>query len=162
MPPATNATELRPDGDTSTVVPADCVLVAIGSVPATDWLAASGLALGDGHHRPLSGNQACTMPPDDGSLTCSGPRGLLFAKGAVETPADLKGTVSPVDNAVVSEPPAGSDPPRRPSAGTILTLVNGVLASVGGVFVGTHSVLITIIAAVAAITLAAMVLTTGR
>jgi 3-phenylpropionate/trans-cinnamate dioxygenase ferredoxin reductase subunit len=31
-----------------TVVPADCVLVAIGSVPATDWLAASGLALGDG------------------------------------------------------------------------------------------------------------------
>jgi 3-phenylpropionate/trans-cinnamate dioxygenase ferredoxin reductase subunit len=31
-----------------TVVPADCVLVAIGSVPATDWLATSGLALGDG------------------------------------------------------------------------------------------------------------------
>ena len=31
-----------------TVVPADCVLVAIGSVPATDWLAASGLAIGDG------------------------------------------------------------------------------------------------------------------
>ena len=30
------------------VVPAECVLVAIGAVPATDWLAASGLALGDG------------------------------------------------------------------------------------------------------------------
>lgn len=30
------------------VVPADCVLVAIGAVPATDWLATSGLAVGDG------------------------------------------------------------------------------------------------------------------
>jgi 3-phenylpropionate/trans-cinnamate dioxygenase ferredoxin reductase subunit len=30
------------------ILPADCVLVAIGSVPATDWLAASGLAVGDG------------------------------------------------------------------------------------------------------------------
>ena len=30
------------------VVPADCVLVAIGAVPATDWLASSGLAIGDG------------------------------------------------------------------------------------------------------------------
>jgi 3-phenylpropionate/trans-cinnamate dioxygenase ferredoxin reductase subunit len=31
-----------------TVVPADCVLVAIGAVPATDWLAGSGLVIGDG------------------------------------------------------------------------------------------------------------------
>jgi NADPH-dependent 2,4-dienoyl-CoA reductase/sulfur reductase-like enzyme len=30
------------------VVPADCVLVAIGAVPATDWLRTSGLAVGDG------------------------------------------------------------------------------------------------------------------
>jgi 3-phenylpropionate/trans-cinnamate dioxygenase ferredoxin reductase component len=30
------------------ILPADCVLVAIGAVPATDWLAASGLAVGDG------------------------------------------------------------------------------------------------------------------
>jgi uncharacterized membrane-anchored protein YitT (DUF2179 family) len=67
-----------------------------------------------------------------------------------------------MDNAVVSQPPAGSDPPPRPSAGTILTLVNGVLAGVGGVFVGTHSVLITIIAAVVATVLAAMVLTIRR
>jgi NADPH-dependent 2,4-dienoyl-CoA reductase/sulfur reductase-like enzyme len=29
-------------------VPADCVLVAIGAVPATDWLAGSGLVIGDG------------------------------------------------------------------------------------------------------------------
>ena len=43
------------DGDVSgveltdgSVVPADCVLVAIGAVPATDWLATSGLAVGDG------------------------------------------------------------------------------------------------------------------
>lgn len=32
----------------STELPADCVLVAIGSVPAVDWLRTSGLALGDG------------------------------------------------------------------------------------------------------------------
>jgi 3-phenylpropionate/trans-cinnamate dioxygenase ferredoxin reductase subunit len=31
-----------------TVVPADCVLVAIGAVPAVDWLRTSGLSLGDG------------------------------------------------------------------------------------------------------------------
>jgi 3-phenylpropionate/trans-cinnamate dioxygenase ferredoxin reductase component len=30
------------------VVPAECVLVAIGAVPATDWLDSSGLAVGDG------------------------------------------------------------------------------------------------------------------
>ena len=30
------------------VVPADCVLVSIGAVPATDWLSTSGLAIGDG------------------------------------------------------------------------------------------------------------------
>jgi 3-phenylpropionate/trans-cinnamate dioxygenase ferredoxin reductase component len=30
------------------VVPADCVLVSIGAVPATDWLRSSGLAIGDG------------------------------------------------------------------------------------------------------------------
>jgi hypothetical protein len=37
-------------------------------------------------------------------------------------------------------------------------LVNGVLAGVGGVYVGTHSVLVTIIATVVAALLAAMVL----
>ncbi len=47
---------------------------------------------------------------------------------------------------------------RRPSAGTLLTLVNGVLAGVGGVYVSTHSVLITILAVLVAIVLAAMVL----
>jgi 3-phenylpropionate/trans-cinnamate dioxygenase ferredoxin reductase component len=30
------------------VVPADCVLVAIGAVPATEWLGTSGLTIGDG------------------------------------------------------------------------------------------------------------------
>jgi 3-phenylpropionate/trans-cinnamate dioxygenase ferredoxin reductase component len=30
------------------VVPAECVLVAIGAVPATDWLGTSGLTIGDG------------------------------------------------------------------------------------------------------------------
>ena len=54
--------------------------------------------------------------------------------------------------------------PRQPAAAAaaagagLLTLVNGVLAGVGGVYVGTHSVLITVIATVVAIALAAMVL----
>lgn len=68
-----------------------------------------------------------------------------------------------MDNTVaVPQPPASSPPPQRPGAGTVLTLVNGVLAGVAGVFVGTHSVLITIIAAVMAIALAAMVLVPHR
>ena len=48
--------ELRSDGGSVTgvaltdgsTIAADCVLVAIGSVPAIDWLATSGLGLGDG------------------------------------------------------------------------------------------------------------------
>ncbi len=53
----------------------------------------------------------------------------------------------------VCTPPLG----RRPGAGTLFTLVNGVLAGIGSVYVGTHSVLITVIAGVMAILLAAMV-----
>jgi hypothetical protein len=66
--------------------------------------------------------------------------------------------------AALPEPPVNSPPrpPRRPSAGTILTLVNGVLAAVGSVFVSTHSVLITVLATVAALALAAMVLIASR
>jgi hypothetical protein len=67
-----------------------------------------------------------------------------------------------MDNAVVSQPPAGSDPPPRPSSEAILTLVTGVLAGVGCVFIGTHSIVITLIAAIVAITLTAMVLTIRR
>lgn len=65
--------------------------------------------------------------------------------------------------AAVPERSAGSPrPPRRPSAGAILTLVNGALAGVGGVFAGTHSVLVTLVAATVAIVLAAMVLIAQR
>ena len=67
-----------------------------------------------------------------------------------------------VDNAVPAAPaaaPASSSPPRRrQGSGALLTLVNCVLAGVGGVYVSTHSVLITVIAAAMAITLAVMVL----
>jgi hypothetical protein len=67
-----------------------------------------------------------------------------------------------VDNAVPgapAAPPASSPPPRRrPGAGTLLTLVNGVLAGVASVYVGTHSVLITVIAGITAVLLAAMTL----
>jgi hypothetical protein len=72
-----------------------------------------------------------------------------------------------VDNTVATPDHATPEPPasttqRRVSAGTILTLVNGVLAGVGGVYVGTRSVLITVTAAVVAIALAAMVLIAQR
>jgi len=42
-----------------TVIAADCVVVAIGSVPATDWLTGSGLALGDG----VECDQYCRAAP---------------------------------------------------------------------------------------------------
>ena len=61
-----------------------------------------------------------------------------------------------------SETPAGPPRPQRPGAGTILTLVNGVLAGIASVYVGTHSVLVTVIAAVVAAALAAMVLIWSR
>jgi len=71
-----------------------------------------------------------------------------------------------MDNVIPAEPaapPASSLPPRRtPKAGTLLTLVNGVLAGVGGVYAGTHSVLITVIAAAAAVMLAVLVLAFQR
>ena len=63
---------------------------------------------------------------------------------------------------VASSTPASSPPPRRPGAGAVLTLVNGALAGVGGVYAGTHSVLVTVIAAVAAVVLAVLVLAFQR
>lgn len=63
------------------------------------------------------------------------------------------------------EVPGGGSPtpPRRqPGAGAVLTLVNGALAGVGGVYVSTHSVLITVIAAVVAIVLAMMLALSRR
>lgn len=58
-----------------------------------------------------------------------------------------------------SGPPAGKPPSQqRTGAGTLLTVVNGVLAGVGGIYVSTHSVLITVIAMVTAAALAVMVL----
>jgi hypothetical protein len=44
------------------------------------------------------------------------------------------------------------------SAGALITLVNGALAGVGSVYVGTHPVLITVIAAAMAVALAVLVL----
>jgi len=66
------------------------------------------------------------------------------------------GSDAPIQQAASSDRPPGS--PRRPSPGTVLTLVNGVLAGVGGVYVSAHSVLITVIAGIMAIAVAAMVL----
>jgi len=64
-----------------------------------------------------------------------------------------------VDHAVPAAPapPPADTQRRRPGAGTLLTLVNGVLAGVGSVYVSTHSVLITVIAGIMAILLTAIV-----
>lgn len=70
-----------------------------------------------------------------------------------------------MDNVVpATVPPVGPpEPPRRrPGSGALLTLVNGVLAGVGGVYVSTHSVMITVIAVLAATVLAASVLVFRR
>jgi hypothetical protein len=66
-----------------------------------------------------------------------------------------------VDNPVPASAPPASPPPApggRPGTGTLLTLINGALAGVGSVYVSTHSVLITVIAAMVAMTLAASLL----
>ena len=66
------------------------------------------------------------------------------------------------DAVPVPTPAQPTEPPppqrRHPGAGTLLTLVNGVLAGVGGVYVSTHSVLITIIAVIVVIALTIIVL----
>jgi hypothetical protein len=71
-----------------------------------------------------------------------------------------------VDNVVPvapAAPPARPLPPRRrPGAGAILTLVNGVLAGVGSVYVGTRSVLVTVLAAAVAVVLVLLVLAFQR
>lgn len=53
-------------------------------------------------------------------------------------------------------------PGRRWSAGRLVTLINAVLAGVGGVYLTTGSVTITIVAAVVAVTVVALVLLTQR
>jgi hypothetical protein len=58
-------------------------------------------------------------------------------------------------------PPASfpTPPPRRrPGPGALLTVVNGVLAGIGGVYASTHSILITIAAGAMAIVLAVAIL----
>jgi hypothetical protein len=63
------------------------------------------------------------------------------------------------------EPPgsrAGPPAARPPPPETILTLVTGVLSGVGGVYVGTHSLAVTVIAVVSAVFLAAIVLAVRR
>jgi len=50
-----------------------------------------------------------------------------------------EGISLPVDSSTAASPPVGSPEPRRPGSRAVLTLVNGVLAGVGGVFVATHA-----------------------
>ncbi len=59
-------------------------------------------------------------------------------------------------------PPAGPPAPRRPGTESVLTLVGGVLAGVGSVFVATHWIAVTLIAVITAAVLTAMVLAIRR
>jgi hypothetical protein len=75
----------------------------------------------------------------------------------------MKGIKVPEKNSlVVPGPPGSPSSSRGPGGGTLLTLVNGVLAGVGGVFACTHSVLVTVIAAAVAVAVAAMVIVAQR
>jgi hypothetical protein len=62
----------------------------------------------------------------------------------------------------------GRQTPRRPAGrdgwdvAAVMLVVNGVFAAVGGIYVATESVAATVVAAVAAVTLAALVLVLGR
>jgi hypothetical protein len=53
--------------------------------------------------------------------------------------------VQDLDRSAAPAPPPGVPFPQRPGAGTVLTLVNGVLAGIAATYATTHSVLITII-----------------
>ena len=69
----------------------------------------------------------------------------------------------PVDRSTTPVPPPARSPaPRRPGTESVLTLVGGVLAGVGSVFVTTHSILITLIAAITAVVLTAILLAVRR
>jgi hypothetical protein len=85
--------------------------------------------------------------------------GRSYSK-SVRRPGALVEEITTADGAApgpTSAPPTCASPsPRRPGAGALLNLVNGVLAGIGGVYVGTHSVLITVIAGVMALVVAAM------
>ena len=66
-------------------------------------------------------------------------RTLSVGGGATVAPTGMKGFHSPMESSTAASPPVGSPEPRRPGSRAVLTLVNGVLAGVGGVFVATHA-----------------------
>lgn len=63
-----------------------------------------------------------------------------------------------------SRPVSAGRPParRRHDAGGLLNLVNGALAGVGGVYLATHSVTVTIIAGIVATVLASLTVVRQR
>jgi hypothetical protein len=69
-----------------------------------------------------------------------------------------EGMVGVNETAAVPSAGAPSPSPRRPGPETVLTFVNGVLASVASLYIGTHSLTVTIIAVAMAVILAALVL----
>jgi hypothetical protein len=81
----------------------------------------------------------------------------------IDCPAEGLGSAAEqADTGAVTPPPADPPEPRRPGTESVLTLAGGVLAGVGSVFSGTHSILATLIAVTAAVVLTAMVLTARR
>jgi len=124
---------------------------------------------------PLSLSGTCTYQVQPSTapiraLTCfntdkpgkaSVDRGLVVERMPAWCPAERTTTVHNVVPVPTPASPTSSPAPpprRRPGAGTLLTLVNGVLAGIGGVYASTHSILITVVAGVMAIALAVAVL----
>jgi hypothetical protein len=75
----------------------------------------------------------------------------------------MKGS-PPVEDVLPASVPPASAPPSSPrhGSGGILALVDGGLAGVGGVYISTRSALITVVAALTAIMLTAIVLLLRR
>ena len=74
--------------------------------------------------------------------------GFNAERGRCLAPRFEESTTTDNTATVPQAAPATGDPPtpRRPGAEALLTLISGVLAGITGVYVATHSVLITVIA----------------
>lgn len=67
-----------------------------------------------------------------------------------------------MDSSTTPVPPPTGSAPRRPGTESVLTLVGGVLAGIGSVFIATHSIPVTLIAVIMAVVLTAMLLVIRR
>ncbi|PZF80347.1 NAD(P)/FAD-dependent oxidoreductase [Jiangella anatolica] len=90
-----------------TIVPTTCVLVAIGSVPATDWLAGSGLDLADG----VGCDARCRAAP---GVFAAGDVARWFHRGRGESVRIEHRTNATEQAMAVSRAMLGADDPYQP------------------------------------------------